>query len=289
MLTVPISSSTVELEVAQVVERDLLPMISDSRNAIFLVGRDLKTTGSIRAELHKMFDSGLYKHTYRVMYPEVLFSEFVYQNDYDMLTLENALAFGVRAVVVCVESPGSFAELGAFCNNELLSRRIVVVCESRYKKANSFLNRGPIRYIQRLTGSVMWFERGDPQALPVLMRKLRMEVAARPRPEVTITNPVLAENFVLPYLCVAGPLSRKELVAMVQRLSPSSDSRAEIACGVALAVLFRQREVRLEGDRYAVTPKGIERLLTVGYGRKLPLLRTLDALRTRILNSRLKT
>lgn len=53
-----------------------------------------------------------------------------------------------RAVVLFSESPGSHAELGAFCMDTTLSDRLLVVISDEHYKAGSFIAKGPIKKIE---------------------------------------------------------------------------------------------------------------------------------------------
>lgn len=53
-----------------------------------------------------------------------------------------------RAVVLFSESPGSHAELGAFCMDASLSDRLLVVISDEHYKAGSFIAKGPIKKIE---------------------------------------------------------------------------------------------------------------------------------------------
>ena len=65
------------------------------------------------------------------------------------LELENILADSVDCIVIFPESPGSFAEIGAFSNNEKLAKKMIVLSNKKYKYDKSFINYGPYRLIKR--------------------------------------------------------------------------------------------------------------------------------------------
>jgi len=89
------------------------------------------------------------KNTYNVYYPETLFAEIAngYQRR-DLLTLENLLALSVTSIVVPLESPGTFAELGAFANHEILKDKLIIITNPKHKMARSFINDGPIAKVK---------------------------------------------------------------------------------------------------------------------------------------------
>jgi hypothetical protein len=63
------------------------------------------------------------------------------------LQMEGLLADLADAVIIIVESPGTFAELGAFSNSEPLRRKLLPVLDIRYRDANSFINSGPVHWV----------------------------------------------------------------------------------------------------------------------------------------------
>jgi hypothetical protein len=55
-----------------------------------------------------------------------------------------------RAIILITETPGAIAELGAFCMDEVLRERILVVIERRYvNQENSFICLGPLKLIKK--------------------------------------------------------------------------------------------------------------------------------------------
>lgn len=55
-----------------------------------------------------------------------------------------------QAIVLFSESEGSYAELGAFCMDSVLSERLFVVIEKLHYSATSFIANGPIKKIELL-------------------------------------------------------------------------------------------------------------------------------------------
>lgn len=53
-----------------------------------------------------------------------------------------------RAVILFSESPGSHAELGAFCMDPILSERLFVVISEDHYNAGSFIAKGPVKKIE---------------------------------------------------------------------------------------------------------------------------------------------
>lgn len=68
-----------------------------------------------------------------------------YQN---LIDFERDAVCLTRAVVLFSESPGSHAELGAFCMDPILSERLLVVISEEHYEAGSFIAKGPIKKIE---------------------------------------------------------------------------------------------------------------------------------------------
>jgi hypothetical protein len=88
--------------------------------------------------------------------PSVLlfYAEYVWELIESRLTLgalkmESDLAALADLVIIIVESPGTFAELGAFSNSDALRPKILPIIDDRFKPPQrSFLALGPIRWIE---------------------------------------------------------------------------------------------------------------------------------------------
>ena len=84
-----------------------------------------------------------------ILYPEDLFTEMLNKKKYDLLTLEKFLANNSDLIVIVCESPGSFAELGAFVNNEMTLKKVVVLLHINFKNTKSFIRQGPVEYVKK--------------------------------------------------------------------------------------------------------------------------------------------
>ena len=63
------------------------------------------------------------------------------------LTLEKFLADNSDFFLIVCESPGSFTELGAFVNNNATVDKVIILLQTKYKNAKSFIRQGPVQYI----------------------------------------------------------------------------------------------------------------------------------------------
>lgn len=73
-----------------------------------------------------------------------------FDSNIDLLTFEEFLAEVSDAIILFVESPGSFCELGAFAYAEkLFSDKLIIVIDERHKKDKSFIITGPTAKAQK--------------------------------------------------------------------------------------------------------------------------------------------
>jgi hypothetical protein len=68
----------------------------------------------------------------------------------DLLELEEYLAALSACVLLFVESPGAFAELGVFTQIPPLREKLIAVIEQSHSKGPSFIVNGPVEQMSRL-------------------------------------------------------------------------------------------------------------------------------------------
>lgn len=66
----------------------------------------------------------------------------------DLLDLEEYFAAAARLIVIVSESPGSFAEMGAFVSNEKIQDKVLIITQEQYYKSDSFIRYGIIQHLQ---------------------------------------------------------------------------------------------------------------------------------------------
>lgn len=71
----------------------------------------------------------------------------------DLLLFERDACLLARLVVLFAESPGAFAELGAFALDKAITKKLVVILAARYRENDfkkSFLTLGPLKRLQNI-------------------------------------------------------------------------------------------------------------------------------------------
>lgn len=66
----------------------------------------------------------------------------------DLISFEEDIARIVSSVLVIVESPGSFAELGAFAMNDTIRESLRIIVQSKFADRESFIRYGPIQKLR---------------------------------------------------------------------------------------------------------------------------------------------
>jgi len=112
------------------------------RNVIFLCGSaNSAPRDALAAYLRKYHPNKL------VFYAEEVWSHMAKNSASSALEMENRLAELADIVIIIVNSPGTFAELGAFSLNDRLRRKLLPILDVDHRDAPSFINTGPVRSV----------------------------------------------------------------------------------------------------------------------------------------------
>jgi len=162
-----------ELKIVAEIIRDHIFVPSFSwKTTVFLCGADVNNQSTGRYKMARLFER---YPRYEILYPEDLFDDLLAgQGQHSLLVLENILADSVDSIVLFPESPGSFAELGAFANSSLLANKLICVGQKKYAKNKSFINYGPARLIKASdTGKVFNISYDDLDSADKNTKRLR--------------------------------------------------------------------------------------------------------------------
>ena len=274
-----------ELKVISEIVRDYIFVPSyEKKTTIFLCGADLndKTTG--RYKISKLFDK---YPRYELLYPEDLFDDLlVGQGQHSLLTLENILAECVDSIVIIPESPGSFAELGVFSNDERLVNKLICVGNKKYSKKKSFINYGPVKLIKASdTGSVfnVDFSDLDDEINKIKMYKTINNAITKIKKKYAINKDIAnileTENYVLPCIYLIDSITSRDLFKLVEYATKHDKKIAEIATKSSIGRLIKCNYIVRTTTGYSVTKQGIHRIRTTLSNKYL------DVLRLEIMNS----
>ena len=272
---------------------------------IFLCGADISETTKMRYKIAQTLKSFWYSAYFDIIYPEEMFEELLYSsNAKDLLSLENLLAESVDAIVLIPESPGSFAELGAFANNEYLRAKLVCVIDNKFKKHKSFINQGPIKlvrhtnkeniiYVDPAEIGKSWREYKDvfsfyskEKEIDKIVSRVRKMKRSSTKQEDKITI-LQIDKFLLPVIFLLEPVTKYTLISIIEYATEDASNAFQLTT-IALTILIKKRQIELTVNGYKLTQVGLNDFLW--FKTKSTRIKyqaetvTIDKLRLEILN-----
>jgi len=243
--------------ISKKIRDDIYKPAFTSKTTIVLCGADINQKDNIR---HQVATALMNKNWFDIIYPEDIFDELLYSlNTTDLLTLEGLLAESVDAIVIIPESPGSFAELGAFANDETLRKKLICIVDKKYKKHKSFINQGPLKLIKKENSFGLIFI--DPndihKELEKLIRSLRKIKKASPKDESPLSL-LQIDNFLLPSIYLLEPVTKTSLTNLVESATEDVKNSVQITT-TALTILIKKKLIQLTNHGYKLTSLGLEK------------------------------
>jgi len=260
------------------------------KTTIFLGGASLAEKAKLRYQIvQHLTKSFRYSYKYDIIHPEDIFDDLLYGSRENLLSLEELLAESVDAIVLIPESPGSFAELGAFANNPKLRKKLICAIESKYKKDKSFISGGPVKLIKQTNKKNIIYINTDNdlhkeiEKLSAPLSKLK----AMSDKEKTKLNLLQLENYLLPAIYLLEPIDRKSLTNLVYHAI--DDKKLFIQTTItALNIMTRRKLINLTSDGYVLTKNGLSNYHNFQKTRKRTRtynnIMELDRLRLEIMN-----
>jgi uncharacterized protein YlbG (UPF0298 family) len=226
------------------------------KTTVFLCGADITQKDKLRYKIAYALQRWFWSD---IIYPEDIFDELLYSSKTkDLLSLEGLLADSVDSIVLIPESPGSFAELGAFANDEKLRNKLICVVDKKYKKDKSFINQGPLRLVKNANQYGLIFIDPDNideevNKLTSSLRKMK-KVSAKRGDKISLLQ---LENFLLPSIYLLEPVSKDTLVKLV--VSATNDELNSFqTTTTALTILIKKKKIQLTPSGYKLTILGLE-------------------------------
>ncbi|CAG0970606.1 hypothetical protein FLAV_01209 [Flavobacteriales bacterium] len=226
------------------------------KTTVFLCGADITQKDKIR---YKIAEALKWRFWADIIYPEDIFDELLYSSKTkDLLSLEGLLADSVDAIVLIPESPGSFAELGAFANDEQLRSKLICIVDKKYKKDKSFINQGPLRLVKKANQFGLIFIDPDEiddeiDKLISSLRKMKKSSAKR-GDKISLLQ---LENFLLPSIYLLEPVSKETLVNLVAAATEDKLNSFQTTT-TALTILIKKKQIQLTVNGYKLTTLGLE-------------------------------
>lgn len=242
--------------------------------SIFLCGGSGKEEEKFRRKVgEKICDtSKLSNYKYSVYYPEDMFIELIlgYQKQ-DLLTLENLLADSANAVVILLQSPGTFTELGAFANYKKLSNKLIVIIDPRFARKRSFINLGPVRFLKTKTKSKVLFIPMDNSNFNKLVEQITntaRDMAKHSLPIRDLTNPIFAYRFYLALIYIFEPIPKDAIFTISRLLATNEEKNIVTVAEIVINSLINERRVSLSSKNLSTTSKGADDLIYGGNTKK---------------------
>lgn len=234
-----------------------------------------------------------------ILYPEDMFMEMLNRKKYDLLTLEKFLANNSDIILIVCESPGSFTELGAFVNNSETLEKVVVLLQTKYKNAKSFIRQGPIEYVKmKNKNNVIYFNNHIDDAVKNIKKYLRNRFLylgyKKKEQKLKDLNLISGQYyFIILLLYFYQELKVKDLVTFIKGLYEKKYNTEEfdIIYSSAIKRLFKEGLIKKEesagkGIQYELTDKGYSfSNLLLSYVSLENKTRTIDKIRLKIIYS----
>lgn len=226
------------------------------KTTVFLCGADITQKDKIRYKIAEALKRRFWAD---IIYPEDIFDELLYSSKTkDLLSLEGLLADSVDAIVLIPESPGSFAELGAFANDEQLRSKLICLVDKKYKKDKSFINQGPLRLVKKANPFGLIFIDPDDidEEIDKLISSLRKmkKASAKRGDKISLLQ---LENFLLPSIYLLEPVSKETLVNLVASATEDKLNSFQTTT-TALTILIKKKQIQLTVNGYKLTTLGLE-------------------------------
>jgi hypothetical protein len=171
----------------------------------------------------------------------------------DLLALEEDIGSLCCAIALIVESPGSIAELGAFCMIEGIAPKTIAIINQKFSDKKSFINLGPVRRIAAIDDrNVLVFPWEETkhrkikvdQGLISSTDEIRAEIEKRieiSRSSVKF-NPDNSSHVAVmmrDFLSIMGPLKVSEIKDYVAPIIKSNSVNLVIDRGIEIGLSFK--------------------------------------------------
>ncbi|MHC4663037.1 MAG: retron St85 family effector protein [Planctomycetota bacterium] len=249
--------------------------------SIFLCGGGKPEHCQLRANIRNRINNFRSKYKYTTFFPEDLFMELIRgPKRRDLLSLENILAESATSVAILLQSPGTFAELGAFSNHNKLNNKLIILVENKYKSSKSFLNYGPLRYLKNKKNSqskVIYTHISEANSEDIARNIITAsrDMAKSFNPIRTLCNPIIANDFYLSLCYIFDPISRECLSKLIEVLAveiKEDKQNAIDSCDTVINLLVKEKKIKLYRNQLSTTNLGQEYIIE-HYSKKKDLAR----------------
>lgn len=243
---------------AEKIKTKIFNKSNDYKTSIFLCGADINNSSTTRFKVAQLFEDWWSKYFFRIYYPEDIFDELLYSSESkDLLSLENLLAKSVDVIIMIPESPGSFAELGAFANDELLRKKMICILDIKYKKNKSFINQGPVKLVKKVDNkNVLFLDLKNIQQHKSQIHSTVKNFLKNSNKNQKEVNLLQADSFILPILYLLEPTDKKTITNILKYAMNEDEENAFQATFSALTTLTKKNYVEVTSQGYKLTSLG---------------------------------
>ncbi len=260
--------------------------------SVFLCGGAGKEYSKFRFSLGQAIeDTKSQTSVFTVYYPETLFSELFYgSSKRNLLDMENILADNVSSIVLPLQSPGTFAELGAFSINERLRHKLIVINNKKYSRTRSFINDGPIAYLDKrnIIFDDMQLDKKSIDSLKYKIREKTRQISNQTNNGKTLFD---IRFMLCVVIYVFDPISKNDLreyVLAADVLTSTEKRLLDSALGILGTNGFVHSTPKLE---YRIDSKSFNQFMKkTGYNKEeiIKFQNVIDSYRTRALSYQLR-
>lgn len=225
---------------------------------IFLCGAN-KHENSISERRRALLDFSKkhLKHT-QFFLAEEIFSALKKEGHKDnILDIEHEISNFADHILIVLESPSSFAELGAFSHKEL-RKKLIIINDSKYSNTASFINLGPLKAIEEASGinNIISYQMKDDgvhktdaigDVYDPLYQLLKEQIEGKASAiDLNQCNPAkrfdkYSAMFIHDLIYFTGPINHKELIQILIQLFGNEDFKLKqhVAILVAFGTISR--------------------------------------------------
>ncbi|EST13505.1 retron St85 family effector protein [Sporolactobacillus laevolacticus] len=248
---------------------DIFLALSDlSQVNIFLCGG---ASTSSKKSIRDLLRIELEKERFlKVLYPEDLLIDLLNRNkNKNLLELEGFLADNSDIICIISESPGSFAELGAFVTDATIKNKVVAVVQSSFKRAKSFIMLGPIRLLMNMDkNKVIFFKKNDLNGLKKDLMKNVIKPAKNKKDNIRLDSIFGVDRIILLinyfYTGVTSEFIRDCLNFLFKQYLNGSTNNLQVLYKSALKQLYKDKLIQKNSNSnsfvYELTKEGFKEI-----------------------------
>lgn len=155
-----------------------------------------------------------------------------FNSDIDLLTFEEFLAEVSDAIILFVESAGSFSELGAFSYaDRLFNDKLIIVIDNQYRESKSFIMTGPVAKAKNNGAKIIYAPLYDTGLLSSfelrtmvdsLLNELNSKSSSKNKRRINSdSNKIFLNSFILELLeiiKIVQPIYRQDLIELYKKI-----------------------------------------------------------------------